>query len=119
MSRSLVASLSLGVVVAAGILSRSTTQPVGEATAEPALRAVGALQPRLAPTGDRVTFSYQGSVWVMPAAGGVMKRLTAGDGLDIEPAWSPDGKRIAYINSRGFFSGTLRLIDAADGSSIA
>jgi hypothetical protein len=73
----------------------------------------------LAPAGDRVAFSYQGAIWLMPAAGGVMKRLTMGDGFDIEPTWSPDGKRIAYVNSRSFTSGALQLVNADDGSALA
>src|SRR5438128_172862 len=100
MSRSLLASLSLGVIAVAALLSRTSPEPTGEAAAESALRAVGALQPRLAPAGDRIAFSYQGAIWVMPAAGGAMMRLTDGDGFDIEPAWSADGKRIACINTR-------------------
>lgn len=119
MSRSLVATLSLGLVAAAAFLSPSSPKPTGEPASESAFRAVGALHPRLAPAGDRVAFSYQGAVWVLPAVGGVMTRLTAGDGLDIEPAWSPDGKRIAYINSRSFFSGALRIIHAEDGTASA
>src|SRR5262249_24192314 len=121
MSRSLLASTSLGLVAAAAILSRSSPEPSGElgdASTKSALHAIGSLHPRLAPAGDRVAFSYQGAIWVMPAAGGVMKRLTTGDGLDIEPAWSPDGKRIAYINTRNFASGALRFVDAEDGSPV-
>jgi Tol biopolymer transport system component len=55
----------------------------------------------------------------MQAAGGVMKRLTMGNGFDIEPAWSPDGERIVYINTRNFISGTLRLVNAGDGLALA
>jgi Tol biopolymer transport system component len=122
MSRSLLASASLGLVAAAAILSRSSSElsrEPGETVTEPALRAIGALHPRLAPAGDRVAFSYQGAIWVMPAAGGVMKRLTTGDGVDIEPTWSPNGKRIAYIYTRNFASGGLRLVNSEDGSSLA
>jgi Tol biopolymer transport system component len=119
MSRSLLATASLGLVAAAALLSRSSSEPSGDPAAEPALRAIGALHPRLAPAGDRVVFSYQGAIWVLPAAGGVMKRLTSGESFDIEPAWSADGKRIAYINTRSFASGTLRLVDADDGSNLA
>jgi Tol biopolymer transport system component len=32
-----------------------------------------------------------------------MTRLTESNGVDVEWAWSPDGLRIAYINSPGFF----------------
>src|SRR5262245_7322814 len=68
MSRSLLASLSFGLVATAALLSRSSSEPSGEPT-ESALRAVGALHPRLAPAGDRVAFSYQGAIWLIPATG--------------------------------------------------
>lgn len=48
-----------------------------------------------------------------------MVRLTDGEGFDIEPAWSPDGKRIAYINTRNLISGPLRLVNAEDGTAVA
>jgi hypothetical protein len=118
MSRSLLAGATLVLVAVAALLSRSSPEPSGEPASEHLLRAIGALHPRLAPAGDRVAFSYQGAVWVMPGAGGVMKRLTMGDGFDIEPTWSPDGKQIAYINSRNFASGALRLVNAEDGSNL-
>jgi TolB protein len=119
MSRPLVATLSFILVAAAALWSRSSPEPAGQPASESNLRAVGALHPRLAPAGDRVAFSYQGAVWVMPAAGGAMTRLTDGDGFDIEPAWSPNGKRIAYLNTRNFSSGTLRVINAEDGTAVA
>jgi Tol biopolymer transport system component len=118
MSRSLLASAALGLVAVAAILSRSSPEPSGEPASAPGIRAIGALHPRLAPAGDRIAFSYQGAVWVMPAAGGEMKRLTTGDGQDIEPAWSTDGKRIAYIRTRNFNSGALRLINPENGSNV-
>jgi hypothetical protein len=118
MSRSLLACASLGLVTAAALLSRPSLEPAGEPAAEPALRAIGALHPQLAPAGDRVVFSYQGAIWVMPVAGGVMKCLTRGAGFDIEPTWSPDGKQIAYINSRNFTSGALRLVNVEDGAGV-
>jgi hypothetical protein len=114
----LLACTSLGLVVTAALLSRSAPERGDEPVTKPALLAIGALHARLTPAGDRVACSYQGAIWVMPAAGGVMKRLTTGDGFDIEPAWSPDGKRIAYINTRNFLTGTLRLVNVVDGSSL-
>lgn len=78
-------------------------------------RAVGAIMPRLSPDGETITVSYQGAIWKLPRGGGAMTRLTSGEGFDTEPAWSPDGKQIAFVNSRGFGAGTLAIIDAATG----
>ena len=62
MSRLLLGSLSLGLVAAAALMSPSAPEPSPESAPESALRAVGALHPRLAPAGDRVALSYQGAV---------------------------------------------------------
>src|SRR6185295_18636458 len=40
------------------------------------------------------------------------------DGWDVEPAWSPDGKQIAYINAPGFNIGPVRIISPEDGSPV-
>jgi hypothetical protein len=122
MSRLLRVCLSFALVILlalAALWSRSGPESSGESTATALVRAIGALQPRLAPAGDRVAFSYQGAIWVMPAAGGLMTRLTGGEGLDIEPTWSADGERIAYLNTRDFSSGTLRIVNASDGTAVA
>jgi len=51
----------------------------------------------------------------MPASGGTLTVLTRGEGFDVEPAWSPDGKTIIFINSASFFGGQLQWINAEDG----
>src|SRR5262249_61322799 len=100
MSLFLLAFLSVGVVTAAAWLARSTDEPTRAPAAVAELRAFGPVHPRLSPASDRVVFSYQGALWGMPATGGTMTRLTSGDGFDTEPVWSPDSKRIAYLNGR-------------------
>jgi len=117
--------LTLGIVAAAAIAGKgigTAPQPHppredGSRTAE--VRAFGPIHPRLSDQGDRIVFSYQGTLWRMPRSGGTMTRLTDGTGFDIEPAWSPDGLRIAYVNSPSFFGGRLRVIRAEDGAPVA
>jgi Tol biopolymer transport system component len=88
---------------------------IDDATAR---RAFGGIQAALSPDGRFIALSYQGAICRWPSEGGTLTRLTSGDGWDVEPAWSPDGKQIAFINAPGFFTGPLRLIAAEDGSSV-
>jgi Tol biopolymer transport system component len=118
MSRLLLVPASIGLLATAAWLARSpddsalTPIPGGE------LRAFGPVQPRLSPAGDRIVFSCQAAIWVLPASGGTMTRLTSGEGFDTEPTWSPDGQRIAYLNGNTFGSGRLRVIRAEDGTRL-
>lgn len=80
--------------------------------------AFGGVQPAISPDGRSVAVSYQGAICRLPTEGGTLTRLTRGEGWDIEPVWSPDGKRIAYINAPGFNVGPVRLIAAEDGTAV-
>ncbi|MDA1273817.1 MAG: CehA/McbA family metallohydrolase [Verrucomicrobia bacterium] len=80
--------------------------------------AFGGVFPRLSPDGGQIAVSYQGSICTIPIQGGKLSRLSRGEGLDIEPAWSPDGETLAFVNSSGFFGGQLGLIRAGDGSPV-
>jgi TolB protein len=83
-------------------------------SSENTVRAIGAIQPRMSPDGKSIAVSYQGAIWRMDRESGEMRRLTSGVGFDSNPAWSADGKRVAYFNGRD-----LRMIDAETGSAIA
>lgn len=37
-------------------------------------------------------------IWIVPASGGEPKKLTRNTGPDLNPAWSPDGRHIAYTS---------------------
>jgi len=45
---------------------------------------------------DRVAFCYGGDLWVAPSTGGVATRLTAHEGIEVFPKFSPDGAWIAF-----------------------
>jgi dipeptidyl aminopeptidase/acylaminoacyl peptidase len=40
-------------------------------------------------------------IWLIPAEGGEPRQLTRGEGSDTRPRWSPDGRSLAFISSRG------------------
>jgi len=67
--------------------------------------------PQVSPDGNWVAY-VQGAVdvdankivrhiWLVPTAGGEPRQLTRGEGSDTRPRWSPDGKSIAFISTRG------------------
>lgn len=99
-----------------------TDPPAVSAPDKPAptfsIRGVGAVQPRVSPEGKQVAFTYQGAIWRIPIDGGTMRRLTSGPGYAVEPAWSPDGQRIAYLHGRNWGNGPVKLMDAGTGKAI-
>ena len=56
--------------------------------------------------GDMIAFVYAGDIWTVDAGGGVAKRLTSHDGLELFPRFSPDGRWIAFT---GDYSGSRQV----------
>ena len=69
--------------------------------------------PVFSPDGTHIAFTgeYDGNtdVYVVPAAGGVPKRLTYHPGGDIVAGWANDGKRVLFASGRNSYAGFPRL----------
>jgi imidazolonepropionase-like amidohydrolase/Tol biopolymer transport system component len=59
----------------------------------------------VSPDGARVVFDLLGDLYVMPIGGSTAAapatRLTTGPAFDMQPRFSPDGRRIAFTSDRG------------------
>jgi tricorn protease len=72
---------------------------------------------RLSPTGARALFEARGEILTIPAEKGDARNLTRSPGVaDRDPAWSPDGRTIAYFSdASGEYA--LHLVDQKGDSA--
>ncbi len=87
------------------------------------LKRIG--NPALSPDGLRAVYavtryddefdSGDADLYVVPTTGGVPTRLTSTPGNESEPAWSPDGRFIAFVAKRGADKTPQLYVIAADG----
>ena len=68
--------------------------------------------------GSWIVFAREGALYRVPAAGGTATRVGKGLGAAADPAYSPDGKRIAYDYRRPGYSIKEIYVMNADGTGI-
>ena len=74
----------------------------------------------VSPTGKRALFEARGEIFSVPAEHGIVRNLTESSGVaERYPAWSPDGKWIAYFSDRtGEYGLTLRPADGKGAEQV-
>jgi dipeptidyl aminopeptidase/acylaminoacyl peptidase len=117
-----VRGIALTLLFCAGSLEAADKKPL---TVDDmwAVQRVGT--PRLSPDGKTVAYTVSvydmeenksnGDVWIVPLAGGPPRRLTTNKASDGSPAWSPDGKRLAFTSKREGDNAAQLYVLAVDG----
>jgi Tol biopolymer transport system component len=72
--------------------------------------------PSLSPDGRALLFQAVGHIYVMALPGGPPHRVTTEDALEYAPAWSPDGRTIAFVTWEEAEGGHLWSVPAAGGA---
>ncbi len=64
--------------------------------------------PRYSPRADKPQIAFTGrdergvfDIFILDVKSGKIDRLTQGHGSNLDPTWSPDGRLLAYVSSRG------------------
>lgn len=120
----LCALVALVIATAWWIASRNV--PGGRTLQVARIAALAAFQgeesdPAFSPDGHFLAFSWNGEkrdnfdIYVMPVGGETPVRLTEDPARDLSPAWSPDGRQIAFLHLNTVLKGSLVVIPSAGG----
>ena len=73
---------------------------------------------KASPDGRRVVYEALGHLWIRDVAGGAPRRLTraGSDEFELYPAWSRDGRQIAYVTWNDQQAGRVKVVPASGGN---
>ena len=54
----------------------------------------------VSPDGQQIVFDLLGDLYTLPIGGGKATRLTSGMAYDVQPRFSPDGRKLAFVSDR-------------------
>jgi dipeptidyl aminopeptidase/acylaminoacyl peptidase len=112
---------SLFLLCLAGRLSAAQTRAIGfddfiaiNRVSDPQLSPDGRWLAFVVTVMDKMSNRGNSDIWLVPSAGGEIRQLTSSPGADLNPRWSPEGNRIAFVSTR---NGTPQVfaIDLAGG----
>ena len=111
----------LCLVSAATSSARAEPEAVDPAAPRRDVRLIDELSYQL--NGAGFIYEHKSNLWLVEVADGAVRRLTSGRSVDHQPAWSPDGRRIAFAADRSrdadlAWRSDLYLVDADGGKPV-